>query len=87
MFIGEPEHWDRGLGNRALSMLLGYLFGSLEALKVVIDPHVNNPRAVRCYEKAGFQRVKVLHGHELHEGQTRDAWLMEIDRETWAATR
>ena len=85
MFIGEPEHWDHGLGTRALALLVDYLFDSLGSFKVVIDPHVKNPRAVRSYEKAGFKRVKVLRGHESHEGGKRDAWLMEIDREMWAA--
>jgi len=33
--------------------------------------------AVRCYEKSGFKKVKLLPAHELHEGAMRDCWLME----------
>ena len=80
LFIGEPELWGTGVGSRALSALVAYLFSELGARRVVIDPHVDNPRAVRAYEKCGFRRLKVLPAHEMHEGSRRDAWLMAIER-------
>ena len=80
LFIGNPDLWNQGIGTRMLSMLVDYLFDELDALKVVIDPQVSNHRAVRSYEKCGFNRVKVLQNHELHEGEFRDCWLMTIDR-------
>ncbi len=76
MFIGEPERWDSGLGSRALSALAGYLFERLGARRVIIDPHLDNARAIRAYEKAGFRKAKVLRAHEMHEGALRDSWLM-----------
>jgi len=76
-FIGEVSCWNRGLGTRSISLLLRYLFQTKSARKVILDPHVTNLRAIRCYEKCGFRRVKVLAAHELHEGVLRDAWLME----------
>jgi len=79
MFIGEPDRWQQGIGSRALKALVHYIFEIFDARRVVIDPHVDNPRAQRAYEKAGFRKVKVLKQHELHEGERRDAWLMVID--------
>jgi aminoglycoside 6'-N-acetyltransferase len=76
-FIGEVSCWNRGLGPRSISLLLEYLFQTRGARKVILDPHVTNLRAIRCYEKCGFRKVKVLAAHELHEGVLRDAWLME----------
>jgi aminoglycoside 6'-N-acetyltransferase len=76
-FIGEVSCWNRGLGRRSISLLLEYLFQTKGARKVILDPHVTNLRAIRCYEKCGFRKVKVLAAHELHEGVLRDAWLME----------
>ena len=81
LFIGEPDLWNRGIGTRALSAMVGYLFDEVDARRVVIDPHVANIRAVRCYEKCGFQKVRILPEHELHEGERRDSWLMAIDRD------
>ena len=81
LFIGEPELWNRGIGTRALSALVDYLFDGLGAVRVVIDPQASNRRAIRSYEKCGFRKVKLLPRHELHEGEYRDCWLMAIDRE------
>jgi aminoglycoside 6'-N-acetyltransferase len=80
LFIGEPELWGKGIGTCALKATVGYLFDERSARRVVIDPQVTNARAIRCYEKVGFQKVKVLEAHELHEGERRDNWLMVLDR-------
>ena len=76
-FIGEPELWGRGVGRAFIGLMLRYLIGELGAEAVVLDPHTDNLRAVRCYEACGFQKRKLLPGHELHEGKMRDCWLME----------
>jgi aminoglycoside 6'-N-acetyltransferase len=80
MWIGEPEIWSAGLGSRALSLVAGYLFEHEHAERCLIDPRVENPRAVRAYEKAGFVKVKVLREHEWFEGAKRDNLLMELRR-------
>ena len=79
LFIGEPDLWDCGIGTRAVKLLVDYLLGEIGAARVVIDPTVTNARAIRCYEKSGFRKVKVLPRHELHEGTRRDCWLMVRD--------
>ena len=79
-FIGEPDYWNRGIGTRAVLLLVSYLFSTQHAAAVVVDPHAGNGRAIRCYEKSGFRKIKILPGHELHEGALRDAWLMRADR-------
>ena len=81
MFIGEVSLWSQGIGTAALSALVGYLFEVLGALRLTIDPIVTNHRAIRCYEKSGFKKVKILPNHEPHEGQKRDSWLMVLERE------
>lgn len=56
--------------------MLEYLFDVKEARQVLIDPQVSNTRAIRCYEKCGFRKIKLLPRNELHEGEWRDCWLM-----------
>ena len=77
LFIGVPELWGRGIGTHLVTATVEYLFGQKGAEKVVVDPRTWNTRAVRCYEKSGFRKVKLLPEHELHEGTMRDCWLME----------
>jgi len=76
-FIGEPDYWNKGIGTRFMKMILEYLVSQKEAKAVILDPHQNNPRAVRMYEKAGFKIIKELPKHELREGVMEDCYLME----------
>lgn len=80
LFIGETRYWNRGIGTKVLSAARDYIFNQLQAVKIVIDPNVKNPRAIRCYEKCGFVKIKLLPSHDLHEGKYQDCWLMAIER-------
>lgn len=75
-FIGVPELWGKGLGTRYVNAVAEFLAAERGAAAVVMDPRVDNPRAVRCYQKAGFEVARLLPAHELHEGELRDCWLM-----------
>lgn len=76
LFIGRPSLWGKGLGRRFLSEILGLLVNSYGADAALVDPHAENARAIKCYEACGFQKVKLLPAHEMHEGAMRDCWLM-----------
>lgn len=80
MWIGEPDFWEKGIGSRSLKLLVDYIFKSLKAEKIVIDPHTDNPRAIRAGEKAGFKKVKILKKHETYKDKKVDAYLMEIKK-------
>jgi aminoglycoside 6'-N-acetyltransferase len=54
-FIGEPGMIGRGHGSNYLRLLAARLVAD-GAPKVAIDPHAENFRACRAYEKAGFRR-------------------------------
>lgn len=76
-FIGEPDYWNRGIGTEYLKLVLKFLREEKQADAVIMDPHQDNIRAVKCYQKAGFRILKSLPEHELHEGKMRDCYLME----------
>lgn len=76
-FIGEPDYWNRGIGTEYLKLVLKFLREEKRADAVILDPHQDNARAIRCYQKAGFRIIKNLPEHELHEGKMRDCYLME----------
>jgi aminoglycoside 6'-N-acetyltransferase len=80
LFIGEPDYWNRGLGTTFVRLLLDHLFDTLSADWAILDPHVDNVRAIRAYEKCGFQKVRLLPQHEWHEGRYVDCWLMAVRR-------
>jgi aminoglycoside 6'-N-acetyltransferase len=58
-FIGEPDMVDRGHGSAFIREFIGNLVAS-GAPRVLTDPDPANIRAVRAYEKAGFQRDRLV---------------------------
>ncbi|WP_096186525.1 GNAT family N-acetyltransferase [Evansella halocellulosilytica] len=76
-FIGEVDYWNKGIGQLLVTSMVDYLVNVHQAEKVVMDPQTWNERAIRCYEKCGFEKVKMLPEHEYHEGKYRDCWLLE----------
>ncbi len=81
-FIGEPGDWNKGIGTSLVKAMAEYLWRSEKADRVVMDPQADNARAIRCYEKAGFRKIRILPRHELHEGSFKDCWLMEYAEDT-----
>jgi diamine N-acetyltransferase len=61
--IGEKKYWDRGFGTRAVQLLVGHGFQTLNLHRVWLRVYETNSRAIRAYEKAGFT----------HEGRFREA--------------
>lgn len=76
-FIGETDYWSKGIGTRYIKLIFEFLKRNRKADAVILDPHKNNPRAIRSYQKAGFRIIEDLPEHELHEGKKEDCYLME----------
>ena len=58
-FIGEPDMIDRGHGSAMIRSFVDQLLRA-GTPRVVTDPDPANSRAVRAYEKAGFQKVRLV---------------------------
>ncbi len=58
-FIGEPELIGCGHGSQFIRQFVDEAFRS-GTPRVVTDPDPENARAVRAYEKAGFERVGLV---------------------------
>ncbi|SHH35219.1 aminoglycoside 6'-N-acetyltransferase [Clostridium collagenovorans DSM 3089] len=78
-FIGETKYWGQGIGTMVMKEMVNFLITEMDTQKIVLDPQDRNKRAISCYEKSGFKKVKILPKHELHEGNLQDCWLMEYN--------
>jgi aminoglycoside 6'-N-acetyltransferase len=58
-FIGEPDMIDRGHGSALIGAFVDHLLNA-GTPRVVTDPDPANVRAIRAYEKAGFQKVSLV---------------------------
>lgn len=59
-FLAHADDLGRGLGSAMVRAFVERLFSDAAVTKVQTDPSPENARAIRCYEKAGFERVGVV---------------------------
>lgn len=76
LLVGEESLTGRGLGPRIARALCERLFKDAKVESIIVDPHPDNARSIRCFEKAGFVREKEM---ETPDGA---AVLMRLRRET-----
>lgn len=78
--ITIADEWQgRGLGTDALRTLARWLIEERGHHRLMIDPAVDNERAIHVYEKVGFRRVGVMRRYELlPDGSYRDGLLLDL---------
>jgi RimJ/RimL family protein N-acetyltransferase len=60
IMIGEPRFWGQGYGSDAVREILRTAFEKMNLNRVYLRVFESNPRAIRLYEKCGFQKEGVL---------------------------
>lgn len=81
--IGERDLWSKGYGTDMMNVCLRYAFLELGVQRVSLGLHEYNPRALRSYEKAGFQLEGRTRKDVQREGKRTDTLWMGILREEW----
>jgi RimJ/RimL family protein N-acetyltransferase len=66
-FIGNKNYFGKGLAVPTLQAFMDFFAGNIEPETdlFLIDPHLDNPRAIHVYEKAGF----TAKGEFIREGE------------------
>jgi len=82
--IGEPEYRGKGYGTDALQLSLRFAFDELNLFRIGLDVIATNTRAIRAYEKLGFQREGRMRGAVLRDGSRTDRIFMGILRDEWS---
>src|SRR4051812_23165019 len=59
-FLADPAKLGQGLGTRMVRAFVAKLFEDPRVTRIQTDPSPENGRAIRCYEKAGFRRVREI---------------------------
>jgi RimJ/RimL family protein N-acetyltransferase len=83
--IGPKDYWNQGYGTDAVLSMLNWAFGYLNLNRVYLRVYAYNRRAVRCYEKCGFQREGIMRQARYIDGQYHDEWMMGILRDEFVA--
>ncbi|MEO8090349.1 MAG: GNAT family N-acetyltransferase [Gemmatimonadales bacterium] len=79
-FLAHPEQLGRGVGTAMVRAFVQRLFADPDVTRIQTDPSPSNPRAIRCYEKAGFRALREI---ETPDGV---ALLMACDRAGFLAS-
>lgn len=85
--LGEKALWGQGLGTDAARTMLRFAFEELNLHRVELEVFEFNPRAARCYEKAGFQHEGVRRQALFRDGRYHDAHWMGILQEEFLSQR
>lgn len=75
-FIGESIYLGKRIGESFMNLIISYLKDKEKINTILLDPQIKNKRAIKCYKKCGFEILKLLPKHELHEGELKDCLLM-----------
>lgn len=78
IIIGEPDAWGQGYGTETIKILLDYAFGYLNFHRIAIGVVGFNERALRFYEKIGFQREGVQREGYYFDHRYHDFVMMSI---------
>jgi len=85
IFIGDKSAWGQGLGTDAMNALVDFGFGELRLERIQLHVFDYNRRAIRSYEKAGFQTDVIERRARFHRGRYHDVLEMSILRDDWLA--
>ena len=85
--VGEREFWGKGYGSDAMRVVLRYAFTELNLRRVTLNVFEYNPRAIRAYEKLGFQQEGRVRKYLNREGRRWDLVYMGIMKEEWLSPK
>ena len=76
--IGEESYWGGGYGTDAMRVLCRFGFAMMNLHRIELSVFEDNPRAIRCYEKLGFQHEGRRREADYREGRYRDVLMMGL---------
>ena len=81
--LGDRADWNKGYGTEAMRLVLRYAFLELNLHRVSLGVFEYNQRAMRSYEKAGFQVEGRIRGDLHRDGRRWDGVFMGVLRSEW----
>ena len=82
IFLGKP-YWNEGYGTEALGALIDFMFSQMNLNKACLRVYEFNRRAMKSYQKLGFQLEGTLRMQIFRHGQYFDEYVMGLLRSEW----
>ncbi len=87
IMIGDVDYHSRGFGTEAVKLIVRYGFEELNLNRISLGVFANNPKAIRCYQKAGFVQEGCFRQAVYRGGKYVDEYAYAILREEWEKGR
>jgi aminoglycoside 6'-N-acetyltransferase len=58
IWLGEASDLGKGYGTTIMHLVIARCFQDADVKAIIIDPLVSNTKAIRFYERLGFQRIE-----------------------------
>lgn len=78
IMIGDKNYWGRGYGTDAIKTLVNFIFNDMNINKIRLGTFSFNERAIKSYEKCGFQVEGVLKDEIFKDGKYYDEIIMSL---------
>lgn len=72
----HPDYWGTGLANQLMTELLHNADHWMGVTRIELLVYTDNARAIRLYERHGFEREGTLRRYAMRDGQYADTLLM-----------
>lgn len=76
--IGDKDYWSKGFGQEAFRLLLDFAFKELNLHKVYLQVFSFNERAIRLYQKLGFNQEGEQKEQFYRDGAWHDVIFMGL---------
>jgi RimJ/RimL family protein N-acetyltransferase len=87
VIIGDQRYWGQGYGTDAIRTMVTWAFEYLNLNRISLRVFAYNTRAIRAYEKAGFQREGAMRQARYTDGEYYDEIIMGVLRDEFRKTR
>lgn len=75
-----PDRRGRGIGTKAQSLLVDYLFANTVTHRIWAGTEVDNVAEQHALERCGFRQEGLLRGNHFRDGEWRDSYVYGITR-------
>lgn len=83
--IGDPVNRGKGYGTEALNLALKFAFHEINLHRVQLTVFSYNERAIKLYERIGFQREGTYREFLSRDGRRYDVYLYGLLKREWEA--
>ena len=81
--VAESENWSKGYGQEATRLMVDYVFDTLNLNRLQLHVFTGNQRAIKVYQKVGFEIEGTLRQAMFHKSKYCDFYVMGILAKDW----